>query len=119
MNWFTRLFRRKLKPEPAPIRLKAYGDFIGRQGGRRRNRVHIYRQWFGYPMRLCDWSAQNIDSIERIVEVQGLNGPAKSVTLGARLDWAEATKDAVICKHCRAVARGKRVALMDGLGRRA
>ena len=108
MNWFTRLFRRKPKPEPTPTRPKAGGDIIGRQGGQKRNRTHIYRQPLGYPIRLCDWGAQDIDSIERVGECQGLNGPAELNALELALDWAETNKDAVICKHCRAVAQGKR-----------
>lgn len=97
-------------------RRKAGGDIIGRQGGQKRNRVHIYRQPFGYPIRLCDWVAQDIDSIERIGEAQGLNGPAKSPALVMALDWAESTKGAVICKHCRAIVKGKRGPIMGVSG---
>lgn len=108
MNWFTRLFRRKPKPEPTPTRPKAGGDIIGRQAGQKRNRTHIYRQPFGYPIRLCDWVAVDKETIEYIGEAQGLCGPAAKEALVMALDWAEKTKDAVICKHCRAMAQGKR-----------
>lgn len=117
MNWFTRLFRRKPKPEPkSSIRLEAGGDIVGRQGGQKRNRVHIYRQPFGYPIRLCDWVAEDVETIERVGEAQGLNGPAELPALVMALDWAESTKNAVICKHCRAIAQGKRGPVMGGPG---
>ena len=108
MNWFTRLLRRKPKPEPTPTRPKAGGDIIGRQSGQKRNRTHIYRQPYGYPIRFCDWIAVDRDSVERTGEVQGLNGPAELPALVAALDWAESMKNAVICKHCRVKAHGKR-----------
>lgn len=97
-------------------RPKAGGDIIGRQGGQKRNRAHVYRQPFGYPIRLCDWVAVDIDSIEYIGEAQGLNGPAVKEALVMVLDWAEATKGAVICKHCQALAQGKRGPLMGEPG---
>ena len=112
MNWFTRLFRRKPKPEPTPARPKAGGDIIGRQRGQKRNRVHVYRQPFGYPIRFCDWVMVNVETLERIGEAQGLNGPAELLTLDMALDWAESTKGAIICKHCRALAQGKRGPVM-------
>ncbi len=87
---------------------KAGGDIIGRQAGQKRNRVHIYRQPYGYPIRLCDWSAVDKETIERIGEAQGLTGPAELKALEMALDWAESTKGAVICKHCQAMAQGKR-----------
>lgn len=96
---------------------KPGGDIIGRQAGQKRNRTHIYRQPFGYPIRFCDWIAIDVESVERIGEAQGLNGPAELAALEAALDWAEATKNAVICKHCRAMAQGKRESIgMINLG---
>lgn len=92
------------------------GDIVGRQGGQERNRTHIYRQPFGYPIRLCDWVAVDVETIERIGEAQGLTGPAEAAALVMALDWAETNKDAVICKHCRAVVQGKRGPLMGGPG---
>jgi len=131
MNWFTRLFRRKPKLHSTPTsvsdqeakaavaeaqRPKAGGDIIGRQGGQKRNRAHIYRQPYGYPIRLCDWVSVDVETIERIGEAQGLNGPAAKEALDAALDWAEAVKKAVICKHCRAAVKGKRGPLMGEPG---
>lgn len=135
MNWFTRLFRRKPKPEPLVLEDEASvkqlagtvagkiaeerkpgGDIIGRQAGQKRNRTHIYRQPLGYPIRLCDWVAVDVEAIERIGEAQGLCGPAELPALVAALDWAESTKNAVICKHCRAVAQGKRGPVMGAPG---
>jgi len=115
MNWFTRLFRRKPKPEPEPpsAQFKAGGDIIGRQAGQKRNRVHVYRQPFGYPIRFCDWVMVDLYLIERVGEVQGiLGGPAELNALEVALDWAEAYKDAVICKHCLALAQGRRGPVM-------
>ena len=65
---------------------------------------------------LCDWVAVDVETIERIGEAQGLNGPAELNALVMGLDWAETHKDAVICKHCRAAAQGKRVPVMGEPG---
>ena len=122
MNWLTRFFRFKRLREPekpaVPIRgLKAGGDIVGRQGGQKRNRTHIYRQPLGYPIRLCDWIAVDLDTIERIGEAQGISGgPAELPALNSGLDWAEAWKKAVICKHCRALVKGKRGPVMGTPG---
>jgi len=106
MNWFTRLFKRKPKPEPEPP--KARGDIIARQGGQKRNRVHVYRQPFVHPIRLCDWIHVDVETIERIGEAQGLGGPAEKEALAAALDWVEVNKGVRICKHCQAIVKGKR-----------
>lgn len=135
MNWFTRLFKRTKKAESAIAKTSMFdhevqekvaeahkrmaeesrrrGDIIGRQGGQKRNRTHIYRQPLGYPIRLCDWTSQDKDTIESFGEVaQGANGPAAKEALVMALDWAEKTKGAVICKHCRATVQGKREPIM-------
>lgn len=93
---------------------KPRGDVIGRQGGhnKTRNRTHIFRQPFGYPIRLCDWTMQELDSIERIGEAQGTDGPAAKEALVLALDWAEREKKAVICKHCLATVKGERGPIM-------
>jgi len=87
-------------------RPKAGPDLIGRQGGQKRNRVHVYRQPFGYPIRACDWIAA--DNVEVLGQCQGADGPAELVTLNMALDLHERKPGVVICKHCRAVAQGKR-----------
>ena len=131
MNWFTRLFRRKSKPEPEPdvvfdtehgrdILLKPAADIIGRQGGQKRNRVHIYRRPLGYPIRLCDWIAVDMESIQLIAHIEGISGPAEMKALVTGLDWAETWKNnrgeyVTICKHCRATIHGKRGLPYDGL----
>ena len=97
-------------------RTKAGGDIIGRQGGQKRNRTHIFRQPFGYPIRFCDWIAVDKETIERIGECQGLFGPADLPALDIALDWAEGKRNAVICKHCRALALGKRGPVMGRPG---
>ena len=91
MNWFKCLFRRK--PKPVPFQLAELGpDIIGRQGGQKRNRVHLYRQPFGYPIRACDWIA---------VEEEDLEDRRRPVD-------GELWADALTCKHCLDVAQGKR-----------
>lgn len=111
MNWFTRLFRRKPKPVPFEKPRPTPGpDIIGRQAGRNRNRVHIFRQPFGYPIRACDWVAVERESIEYIGEAQGVAGPAELPTLAAALDYRECAGDQ-ICRHCRNVALAKRTSV--------
>jgi hypothetical protein len=115
-NWRNRkspLYRAALemtrhKKPSAPVDNKPGPDIIGRQGGQKRNRVHIYRQPFGYPIRLCDWTAQQAKEIEIVGQVQGIGGPGEPKALAAGLDWAESMKGAVICKHCRRIAQGIR-----------
>jgi len=92
------------QPKPGP-------DLIARQGGQKRNRVHVYRQPFGYPIRACDWIA--VDNIEVLGQCQGADGPAELVTLNMALDLHERKPGVVICKHCRAVAQGKRNIIQD------
>lgn len=90
-------------------RLSPSPDIIGRQAGQKRNRVHIYRQPFGYPIRACDWIAVDIENIEEQGRVQGPNGPADDLrVLASALDWREIYHNARICKHCRNLATGKR-----------
>ncbi len=93
-------------------RPKAGPDIIGRQRGQKRNRVHIFRQPYGYPIRLCDWALQDIDSIERIGEVEGTRGPVEAARLVMALDLMDTTKGTRVCKHCRATVKGKRGPLM-------
>ena len=117
MNWFTGLFRRKPRPTvqgelvPAvsqePSRSQPGPDIIGRQKGQKRNRVHVYRQPFGYPIRLCDWLMVETDDIEEVGRCQGLGGPAEMITLATALDWRENHGDR-ICRHCKAIVAGKR-----------
>jgi len=83
-------------------------DIIGRQRGQKRNRVHIYRQPSGYPIRLCDWIMVEKTDIEEVGECQGINGPADDIrVLAAALNWRENAGDR-ICRHCKATAQGKR-----------
>jgi len=83
-------------------------DLIARQGGQKRNRVHIYRQPFGYPIRACDWIAVEYSDVEVLGQCQGADGPAELVTLNMALDLHERKPGVVICKHCRKVAQGER-----------
>ena len=74
-------------------------DIIARQGGQERNRVHLYRQPFGYPIRACDWEAVALDDLESLPDEP--RNPLAAVT----------------CKHCQAVISGKRTSVgMDNHG---
>lgn len=106
MNWFTNLFKRK--PKPVPFEPPKPGaDIIGRQAGQKRNRVHIYRQPFGYPIRLCDWILVDLNQIEEVGRCQGLGGPSEMAILADALYYRETHGDR-ICRHCKAVASGNR-----------
>lgn len=120
LRWKWYIWRGKEPPPPFPLpsgvdiitesqdRIGAAGaDIIGRQVGQRRNRVHIYRQPYGYPIRLCDWSGVQLEDIEELGRCQGIGGPAEPITLVTALDWRLTQGDRV-CQHCKAAALGKR-----------
>jgi len=88
-------------PKPGP-------DLIARQGGQKRNRVHLYRQPFEYPIRACDWTAVEYNNVEVLGQYQGADGPADLATLNMALNLHARKPGVVICKHCRKVAQGKR-----------
>lgn len=94
------------EPKPGP-------DIIARQGGQKRNKTHIYRQPYGYPIRLCDWIYVDKTNIEVIGECQGVGGPAEMPTLAAALDWAETKKKVVVCKHCQSAVVGRRFSMAN------
>lgn len=83
-------------------------DIIGRQRGQKRNRVHIYRQPYGYPIRYCDLVVVRPVDIEEVGRCQGFDGPAERRTLFAVLVWWE-NQGNRICRHCLATAQGKRL----------
>lgn len=80
---------------PTEPESKAGPELIARQGGQKRNRVHVYRQPFGYPVRLCDWVYEG--EIEPIPTVPPPGEPYAAVT----------------CKHCLAVIQGTRRSMED------
>jgi len=126
MNWFKCLFRgakgwltpplpkREIITESEERIGAAGADIIGRQAGQKRNRVHIYRQPYGYPIRLCDWTGVELKDIEEVGRCQGLGGPAEPITLVAALDWRQSHTDDIICRHCKAVVTGKRSSIGKG-----
>jgi len=96
-EWLKRLFGRTAvatppEPEPKP-RPEPGPDIVARQGGQKRNRVHLYRQPFGYPIRACDWSAVSLDELESLADDP--RDPLAAVT----------------CRHCQAVILGKRASI--------
>jgi len=100
---------RKHDQEAARNRPKPGPDLIARQGGQKRNRVHIYRQPFGYPIRACDWIAAEYNNLEVLAECQGVEGPCELEALDLTLNIKEERiPGVVICKHCRKVAQGER-----------
>ena len=95
MNWLKRLFGRKKE------NLKAGPDLIARQSGRKRNRIHLYLQPFGYPILACDWLAVEYSTLEDTLEVErGQGGNAIQILNG------QPSKR--ICRHCLAIAQGRR-----------
>jgi hypothetical protein len=91
-------------PKPPPVFTINFrpglATIIGRQRGQRRNRVHVYCQPYGYPIRLCDWVAVDKESIEQPDITIGI----KQIlyTLIHRLIGEQ------LCQHCVDIMTGKR-----------
>lgn len=83
----------KLKPHPIGA-IQPKPEFIGREGGhnKKRNKIHIYQQPFGYPIRVCDWTGPD----EKVERFSGNYGD-------------------VTCKHCRAIIAGEREILYGSI----
>lgn len=97
---------REAKARPAFIRT----DIIGRQGGRKRNRVHVYRRPYGLPIRLCDWVGVDNDEID-------IFGTIPSGELVTALAILRGDYDKQICGHCWDVVHGIRGSTgMENLG---
>jgi len=77
---------------------------IARQGGQKRNRVHLYRQPFGYPIRACDWEAFAPEDLEDVFKLT-FGDPATA------LQSEGAAFHKPTCKHCQAVIAGKRTSV--------
>jgi len=75
-------------------------DIIARQGGQKRNRVHLYEQPFGYPVRLCDWVAEG--EIEKMFTCA--TREETKATIATLIEAGEVS----VCKHCQAIVEGKR-----------
>jgi hypothetical protein len=88
-------------------------DLVARQLGQKRNKIHVYRQPFGYPIRLCDWTHQEPESLA-VLHTRGPN-----MTLKQYLD--EHTRfldEGQVCLHCWHVLIGDRTSVgMDNHGR--
>jgi len=91
----------EIKPKPGP-------DLIGRQGGQKRNRVHVYRQPHGYPIRFCDGETFDKEDLEALGKCTGGDGSSEPAMLKMALALQERTPGVVICKHCLAILDGKR-----------
>ena len=83
-------------------------DLIARQGGQRRNRVHLYRQPYGYPIRACDWVSVEHSKLEVITELTPKPGlESWEIEYYFRdIEWPPDAK--TVCKHCLEVVRGNR-----------
>ena len=142
MNWFTRLFRRKPKEErpitqadvedlqrehseyfggqspttaDTPPKPEPGDDLIGREFGNHneaRNRVHVFRQPFGYPIRLCDWVAVDREKLFIFCHTQGPTGPADVEMTKRALEYEamnlQKKGGRPICKSCQAIVDGNR-----------
>lgn len=110
MSWLKSLFGRK--PKTVPFEPPKRGPYIiGRQAGQRRNRVHIYVQPYGYPIRLCDWIVTDILAIEEVARGLCLGGvTSPRTTLAIALERRKYLGDQ-ICRHCEAVVAGKRASI--------
>lgn len=82
-------------------------DIIARQGGQKRNRVHVYRQPFGYPIRLCDWNAEAIEDLEVLGTWDEANTLAET-PLDKALSYHADAIGKRYCRNCEAVVQGKR-----------
>jgi len=85
-------------------------DIIARQGGQKRNRVHLYRQPFGYPIRACDWTAVDVNDLETLGTWDEANARAETPLANALLYHASVI-GADYCRHCLAVAEGIRTSI--------
>lgn len=86
-------------------------DFIARPKGQKRNKYHVYRQPFGYPIRLCDWSAEVMDGLDDI-----LTTPA-DMTLKNFIYGTGLIDKGRMCSHCWKVLLADRTSVgMDNHG---
>jgi len=124
MNWFKRLFGKKgdgeiKPPEPWPRGEANEASYtisspvipgkliIARQGGQKRNRIHIYERPCGYPIRLCDWTFAPLEALEVLGEWDEENARTETKLENALLYYAS-SKGFQYCRHCMAVVQGKR-----------
>lgn len=93
------------KREPGP-------DLVAIQRGQRRNKIHVYRQPFGYPIRLCDCVAQDKEDIN-IVHTSGQNMTLKQF-ISEHTRYLDTGR---MCLHCWRVLLGERTSVgMDNHG---
>lgn len=76
-------------------------DIIARLGGQKRNRVHVYRQPFGYPIQLCSWEMpeQELENTFTCATEE-----ETKATLSTLIEAGEVT----VCKNCQAIIEGKK-----------
>ena len=83
-------------------------DLIARQRGRERNRVHLFKQTYGYPIRACDWVAVELIKLDVIIELPPMPGLENARTEATFRGLERPPDDRLICKHCMEVVKGKR-----------
>lgn len=86
-------------------------DIIARQGGQKRNRYHIYRQPYGYPIRLCDWVAADETELEDIRKPEGIPPEDLNGWTICEIESQELSMKA--CSHCVEVLHGRRTSIGD------
>lgn len=89
------------RPEDRPAPDTPGPDIIARLGGQKRNRVHVYRQPFGYPIQLCSWEMpeQELENTFTCATEE-----ETKATLSTLIEAGEVT----VCKNCQAIIEGKK-----------
>lgn len=86
--------------------------FIARQGGQKRNRVHLYIQPYGYPIRICDFFPVTTVGLEILFDEKpsaSCRAPISNMLIFIKSEGGR------VCSHCLAVVQKKR-ATKDGKG---
>jgi hypothetical protein len=92
----------KSKVSPPPKKFISGLDMIARPKGQKRNKIHIYRQPHGYPIRLCDWVYEEQEDIDIIFYGRG------DTTLKNLLFSSGYLEQNQVCLHCWRVLLGER-----------
>lgn len=87
---------------PPPPRSLPGPDFVARPKGQKRNKNHVYRQPYGYPIRLCDWTEADPEALDVAF--------VKDVDAGTNLKnfLFSIIGKKPVCAHCWAIVKGDR-----------
>lgn len=90
------------------VKRESKPDIVARPKGQARNKFHVYRQPYGYPIRLCDWAAEDMDNLLPVVIPDNMT--LKNFIYSH-------IPEARMCSHCWAVVKGDRTSVgMDNHG---